>query len=220
MFSRIINHISSRGRIVKRARMRRLKMSNTFFIVVLIGILPVYPVFGSVLYNISGGIQNFPIDQSTILTDDYDREDAAFISADTPLDTSHEWADRTEIITYTVQEGDTLSQLSRDFRLTSATIRWVNALSTNVLRIGQKLVIPPGDGYVYTVKTGDSLPLIAKKYSISPEVISQNNAHISDVLQPGNVLYLPGIKPPVTAVATSVTSGKTTPYVLKLLAPK
>ena len=164
----------------------------------LIGILPVYPVFGSVLYNISGGIQNFPIDQSTILTDDYDKEDAAFISADIPLDTSHEWSNRTEIITYTVQEGDTISQLSRDFRLTSATIRWVNNLSTNVLRIGQKLLVPPGDGYVYTVKSGDSLPIIAKKYSIASEEISKNNPHITEILQPGNVLYLPGLKPPVT----------------------
>jgi LysM repeat protein len=132
------------------------------------------------------------------LTDDYDREDAAFISSDIPLDASHEWADRTEIIVYTVQEGDTISQLSHDFHLTSSTLRWVNGLSTNVLRIGQKLVVPPGDGYVYTVNAGDTIESITKKYAVTTEIVRKNNPHISDGVKPGILLYLPGLKPPVT----------------------
>lgn len=201
--------------------MKRLKVSNTFFILVLIGILPVYPVFGSVLYNISGGVRNFPIDQATIISDDYDKEDAAFISSDIPLDGNREWSNRTEIISYTIQEGDNLSQLSRDFHLTSGTIRWVNTLSTTVLRIGQKLIIPPGDGYVHTVNTGDTIEGIAKKYSISSEVIFKNNPHITSAIQPGMMVYLPGLKPPVTAqIVEKKVSAKTTPYTLKLLAPK
>ena len=203
--------------------MKRLKVSNTFFILVLIGILPVYPVFGNVLYNISGGVRNFPIDQATILSDDYDKEDAAFISADIPLDTSHEWSDRKEIIFYTVQNGDNISQLARDFRLTSATIRWVNNLSTTVLRIGQKLTIPPGDGYVYMVNTGDTMASISKKYSITPEIILKNNPQSISGIKPGLMLYLPGLKPPVivSSADDKTSSGKKAlPYTLKLLAPK
>ncbi len=172
--------------------MRRLKVSNTFFMLVLIGILPVYPVFGSVLYNISGGVHNFPIDQTTILSDNYDKEDAAFISSGIPLDANREWSNRTEIISYTVQEADNLSQLSGDFQLTSETIRWVNNLTTNVLRIGQKLIIPPGDGYVYRVNAGDTLESIAKKYALPSEVILKNNSHITEgVIQSGTLVYLP-----------------------------
>jgi len=202
--------------------MKRLRVSNTFLILILIGILPVYPVFGSVLYNISGGVRNFPIDQATILSDDYDKEDAAFISADIPLDTSHEWLNREEIISYTVQEGDTLSQLARDFRLTSGTIRWINNLSTTVLRIGQKLTIPPGDGYVYTVVAGDTLESISKKYSITLDIILKNNPQSISGIKPGIMLYLPGLKPPVIVSSgdDKISGKKAPPYTLKLLAPK
>jgi phage tail protein X len=201
--------------------MRRLKVSNTFFILVLVGILPVYPVFGSVLYNISGGVRNFPIDQTTILSDDYDNEDAAFLSSDIPLDVKREWSHRSEIISYTIQEGDTFSQLSRDFHLTSGTIRWVNNLPTTALRIGQKLIIPPGDGYVYRVITGDTIESISKKYPVTAEAILKANPDITSLLKPGIMVYLPGLTPPiVTQNADSRVSDKITPYTLKLLAPK
>ena len=156
------------------------------------------------------------------MSDDYDKEDAAFISADIPLDTSHEWSNRKEIIYYTIQNGDNLSQLARDFRLSSETIRWINDLSTNVLRVGQKLTIPPGDGYVYMTSTGDTLESISKKYSLTSESILKNNPHSISGIKPGVMLYLPGLKPPVIVppVDDKTSNKKTTPYVLKLLAPK
>jgi|GEM_PF-3250401 len=123
--------------------MRRLGISNTLFVLLFTVVLPVYPVFGVVLYNISGGVQNFTIDAASIINDEFDQEDEEFISADTPLDMSHDWSDRTEIISYTVQEGDTLGQLSYDFGISRDAIRWINSLSSNTLRVGQKLIIPP-----------------------------------------------------------------------------
>lgn len=165
LISRILHHLSSRGRIVRRARMRRLKISNAFFVLIIAILFPVYPVFGAVLYNISGGIQNFSIDTASIINDEYDKEDSQFISADIPLEMDHNWSNRRESILYTIQDGDTLGQLARDFGVSRDTIRWVNGLSSDILRIGRKLIIPPGNGYVYTSQEGDTIESVARKYT-------------------------------------------------------
>lgn len=75
--------------------------------------------------------------------DAIDTEDSEFISVDMPLDTIHNWSDRNEVVTYVVQDGDTLGQLARDFGVSRDTIRWVNSLPTQTIRVGQKLIIPP-----------------------------------------------------------------------------
>ena len=97
------------------------------------------------MYNISGGIQNFTIDTSSIIDDEFDKEDAQFISADIPLDIDHNWENRKESLIYSVQEGDTLSQLARDFGISRDTILWVNNINSNTIRVNQKLIIPPGN---------------------------------------------------------------------------
>lgn len=163
--------------------MRRLGISNTVFVFLLIVVFPVYPVFGSVLYNISGGIQNFTIDTASIIDDEFDKDNSEFISADTPLEMDHNWSDRKEPIVYTIQDGDTLGQLARDFGVSRDTIRWINNLPSNTLRVGQNLIIPPGNGYVYLSQAGDTIESIAGKYAISANDILKNNTHISGVLQ-------------------------------------
>ena len=55
----------------------------------------------------------------------------------------------------------------------------MNALSSHILRVGQNLIIPPGEGYVYSAQSGDTIEGIAKKYSLSVEVITKSNAHIA-----------------------------------------
>lgn len=74
--------------------------------------------------------------------------------------------------------------------MSTNTLRWVNNLQSNVLRIGQKLIIPPGDGIIYTTKKGDTLDAIALKYKISSDVIRQGN-NLGDVLGIGETLFLP-----------------------------
>lgn len=178
--------------------MKRLRLSNTVFVFLSVVVFPVYPVFGAVLYNISGGIQNFAIDTTSIIDDEFDQEDAEFISADIPLERDHNWANRKESIVYIIQEGDTLGQLARDFGISRDTIRWVNSLPSNTLRVGQKLIIPPGNGFVYSSVDGDSLESIARKYNTTPTALLENNPHISHGLQVNMLIYLPGMKPPVT----------------------
>lgn len=182
--------------------MRRLGVSNTVFVFLLIVVFPVYPVFGSVLYNISGGIQNFTIDTASIIEDEFDKDDSEFISADIPLEMDHNWSDRKEPIVYTIQDGDTIGQLARDFGVSRDTIRWINNLPSNTLRTGQNLIIPPGNGYVHLSREGDTVDSIARKYSIPANEITKNNTHISGTLQVGSLVYLPGLKAPVVTRAS------------------
>jgi len=190
-------------------------------------LFPVYPVFGAVLYNISGGIRNSPIDTSSIIDEEYyDKANAEFISADIPLDAAHDWSGRLEVISYTVQEGDTIGQLARDFGISRDTIRWVNTLSSNTVRVGQTLIIPPGNGYVYVSKEGDTLDSIARKYTTTTDEIIKNNSHISSLPWVGSMVYLPGMKPPVvTPVSVARQDAEesvenTLTYKLRLLNPK
>ena len=100
--------------------------SLILFLVALVAFLPIYPVFGSFLYDGSRrDALRSDIDTSTILdtVDSYDEEETA-ISPDTSSEPQHDWTGRTTIETYTVQPGDTIAQLALDFHLTHNTIRW------------------------------------------------------------------------------------------------
>jgi LysM repeat protein len=114
----------------------------------------------------------------------------------------HNWSDRKEPIVYTIQDGDTIGQLARDFGVSRDTIRWINNLPSNTLRTGQNLIIPPGNGYVYLSQGGDTIESIARKYAISASDIIKNNTHITKELQVGSLVYLPGLKAPVVTPAS------------------
>lgn len=49
---------------------------------------------------------------------------------------------KTEYVTYTVKKGDTLYSIAREFGTTVSAITELNNLSTTVLSIGQKLLLP------------------------------------------------------------------------------
>ena len=76
-----------------------------------------------------------------------------------------------EVIDYTVQAGETLSQIAQKFNLKVDTILWVNGLDSakSKIREGQVLKIPPVDGVVHKVKKGETVYSIAKKYQTSPQ---------------------------------------------------
>lgn len=157
--------------------MKRLRVSNSLFLAGLIAFLPIYPVFGSFLYDGSRrDALRTDIDASTILDtiDSYDEEETAISPGISP-EPQHDWTGRTTIETYTVQPGDTIAQLALDFQLTHNTIRWSNNLPTSFLKVGQKLLIPPADGIIYTTKSGDTLDAIAKKYKVSADKIQTTN---------------------------------------------
>ena len=83
---------------------------------------------------------------------------------------------RNQVIEYTVQPGDNLSQVANDFGVSVNSLIWANNLKdSDYLNFGQELKIPPVSGVIHIVKSGDSIQLIAKKYSASEEKIIEFN---------------------------------------------
>jgi len=101
---------------------------------------------------------------------------------------------RSEIIYYTIQNGDTISTIARRFGITVNTILWANNLTSfSLIQPGDRLTILPNSGVLYTVKKGDTLAKIAQKYSIDvAKILSCNNLGRS--LVAGQKIVVPGAK--------------------------
>lgn len=103
-------------------------------------------------------------------------------------------------ITYTVKKGDSLYNIARVYKTTTADLIKLNNLKSNLLSIGQTLLIPETyfdntDMIVplytnYTVKKGDSLYSIAKKYNLAVNTIIEDNALKSNLLNIGQNLKI------------------------------
>ncbi|HUW22371.1 MAG TPA: M23 family metallopeptidase [Candidatus Bathyarchaeia archaeon] len=109
---------------------------------------------------------------------------------------------RDSVVTYKVQEGDTLSSIALKFGVSEETIQWQDDLEDDaVLKIDQKLEIPPVTGMIHKVKRGETIHSIAKKYSVDPQQIVNwpFNSFTNDetfALAVGQLLVVPeGIKP-------------------------
>lgn len=82
---------------------------------------------------------------------------------------------RVDVITYTVQTGDTLFGIADKFGLLPETLLWGNQVvlgdNPHNLRPGQELVILPVNGTYYRWQAGDGLNTVAKFFGVTPEVI-------------------------------------------------
>jgi len=110
---------------------------------------------------------------------------------------------------YTVEEGDTLSQIAESFDVSLNTIRWENNLSGQTISVGQKLNILPVTGVKHIVKKGDTVSKIADKYEAETEdILIFNGLSIGDGLKQGDVLFVPnGIIKPVVVANKKTSSG-------------
>jgi len=100
---------------------------------------------------------------------------------------------RKETIKYTVRSGETLSTLATDFGLTALTIKYANNLSSNTLKTGQELRIPPVDGLYTTVKRGNTLSSLAKQYKVNIDDIAKyNGLTTNEAIITGQELLIPG----------------------------
>jgi murein DD-endopeptidase MepM/ murein hydrolase activator NlpD len=83
------------------------------------------------------------------------------------------WAERggrAEIVTYTVQTGDTLWSIAAQYDLDVDTLRWSNPeleRNPDMLSVGTELVILPVKGIYHTVEAGETLASIAKQFGVS-----------------------------------------------------
>lgn len=78
---------------------------------------------------------------------------------------------RAEILTYTIEGGDSLSTVAKKFGVSEDSIKWANDMSTDALTVGKELKIPPVTGVVHKVAQGESVYTIAKKYDTNPQGI-------------------------------------------------
>lgn len=78
---------------------------------------------------------------------------------------------RDQVITYKVQQGDTLARIADKFGVSVDTIKWASDIRKDSLSVDQELKIPPVTGIVHKVKEGDTVQSIAKKYKTDSQKI-------------------------------------------------
>jgi len=105
---------------------------------------------------------------------------------------------RAQVMTYTVQSGDTVFGIAEKFGLTPYTIYWANTetLEDNPhrLSLGMVLNILPVDGVYHTVSAGETIEGVARQYGVEPEALFNEWNHLEQgqPLQPGMQLTIPG----------------------------
>jgi murein DD-endopeptidase MepM/ murein hydrolase activator NlpD len=126
---------------------------------------------------------------------------------------------RLDIVTYTVQAGDTVQAIADLFDLQPTTIMWADSAiedAPDLLRIGQEVTILPIDGVYHKVVEGDTLASIAEEYEVDAEAIvtcEYNHLEPPDhQITEGMRLIVPGGEKPyvpkvVTTYAGSVPEG-------------
>lgn len=101
-----------------------------------------------------------------------------------------------EAFTYTVKKDDNLWNIAKDYNTSVNEIIKLNDLSSTVLQIGDKLLIPNNKDYneskdIYEVLPGDSLWKIANKFDTTVDDLIKENNLKSTVLQIGDKLLIP-----------------------------
>lgn len=124
---------------------------------------------------------------------------------------------------YTVVSGDTLSGIAKTYGTTVSAIKSANGLSSDLIRVGQRLAIggsasvhanvqtPSSNSATsssYTVKSGDCLSVIAKRFGTTTVSLKSLNGLSTDTIYVGQVLKINGNAPAtVTATNVSASSG-------------
>lgn len=126
------------------------------------------------------------------------RDDAGAPAGNTIGSVDPSQASRPNILTYEVQEGDTVGQLATQFGVTIWTILSANNLAdADLIRPGTKLKVLPVNGVEHEILAGESLADIAAFYQVDLGPLIDFNAIADpDKLQVGNRLTIPGAERP------------------------
>ena len=97
---------------------------------------------------------------------------------------------------YIVQKGDSLYSIAQKYNLTVDELKELNNLQSNLLSVGQKLVIKPfanlaNDLNTYVVQKGDSLYSIAQKFNTTVDNLKLINNLSANILMIGQILKVP-----------------------------
>lgn len=96
-------------------------------------------------------------------------------------------------ITHVVKSGEYLGKIAQKYNVTMSSIRKLNNLRSDTLKIGQKLKVSTNYKATIThkVKRGDFLGKIAANYGVTIDSIRKTNKLRSDTLAVGQTLIIP-----------------------------
>ncbi|MFS8158637.1 MAG: peptidoglycan DD-metalloendopeptidase family protein [Candidatus Roizmanbacteria bacterium] len=146
-------------------------------------------------------------------TDDVNASSSSVLATDIydlPFQTEFSQKPRATVEEYVVREGETLDSIAKKFDVDVDSIKWATNITTDKIKPGDKLKVPPVSGVVHTVKPGESIYTIAKRYNTSSQAIVNypfNDFEDLDTfaLTPGQTLIVPDgvppkVKPPVRRI--------------------
>lgn len=92
--------------------------------------------------------------------------------------------------TYIVKKGDTLYSIAKDLNTTVDELKKANNLTSNMISIGQKLIVPNELETIYMVKPGDNLYQIARKFNTTVDKLIALNNLKNTTLSVGQILIV------------------------------
>ncbi len=106
---------------------------------------------------------------------------------------------RSEVIQYTVQQGDTMFGIAERFGVTAESIAWSNDRSIiGGLRPGRQINIPPVDGAYVQISVDTTIQELADRFQVEPEAIIDSEfndlfgSSPATILRPGVWVFIPG----------------------------
>lgn len=91
---------------------------------------------------------------------------------------------------YIVSSGDTLYSIAKNFDVSVNKLKEYNNLESNLLSVGQKLLIPIEEDMTYVVKSGDTLYKIAREFNTTVEKLKMLNNLDNNILSIGQILIV------------------------------
>ncbi|MGL5356479.1 MAG: peptidoglycan DD-metalloendopeptidase family protein [Cetobacterium sp.] len=103
-----------------------------------------------------------------------EQEDKELLAIDENIDLEEKIV--LEDIEYIIKKGDTISDLSKEYKIKSDYI-YANNVDKNlrILQIGKKINIPTEQGIFYSVKKGDTFEALSKRFEVDAEIIKEDN---------------------------------------------
>ncbi|RPI34976.1 MAG: LysM peptidoglycan-binding domain-containing protein, partial [Chloroflexota bacterium] len=107
---------------------------------------------------------------------------------------------REEVITYTVDTGDSVFSIAKSYNIKPETVLWANYDQLNdspdMLTPGMELRVPPADGVYYTWEEGDTLEGVASRFKAEPgDIVNWSGNRLdlaSPQIIPGESILIPG----------------------------
>lgn len=181
----ILDELAKEGQVIRRAYQRTMPNDNTkdyYFIHRDTGITT--PVM------VEYGFMNNPEDLNRIQTNYRDYVDAVVRAVKNTFANQN-------VVTYVVQNGDTLWSIASKFGVSVETLRRANGIYSDMLRVGQIIKIPRSsitysdDYMMYSVQPRDTLWSIARRFNTTVDSIMLANGLRNHIIMIGQQLKIP-----------------------------